>query len=131
MSTLEVPLGLRRWFVVHFIADLAFAVPLMLAPSWTLGLLGWGCVDSTSARLIAAALFAIGTESLLMRNASVDRFRTMLRLKCLWSGAALAALALSIAEGAPVFVWVILVIFGAFGALWQFYRVQLAQKPER
>jgi hypothetical protein len=131
MSTLEVPLGLRRWFVVHFIADLAFAIPLMLAPRWTLGLLGWGSVDAISARLVAAALFAIGTESWLMRNASVEQFRTMLRLKCLWSGAALAALALSIAAGAPVFVWVILVIFGAFSAVWQFYRVQLAEQPGR
>jgi hypothetical protein len=128
MNALEVPLGLRRWFVVHFLADLAFALPLMLAPSWTLGIMGWSSVDPIAARLVAAALFAIGTESWLMRNASVDRFRTMLRLKCLWSGAAIAALTLAIAEGAPAFVWVILVIFGAFSAVWQYYRVQLAER---
>ena len=36
-----VPPSLRRWFVVHFVADLIFAVPLVLAPGPTLRALGW------------------------------------------------------------------------------------------
>lgn len=128
MSATEVPPGLRRWFVAHFVADLTFALPLMVAPARTLGLFGWTSIDPVAARLVASALFAIGTESLLMRNASVDRFRTMLRLKCLWSGAALVALTLSLADDAPPLAWVLLAIFAVFSAVWNFYRVRLGDE---
>jgi hypothetical protein len=126
MEELRVPVGLRHWFVVHFAADLAFALPLMVAPEFVLGAFGWTTVDPVAARLVAAALFAIGTESLLMRDASAERFRTMLRLKCLWSGAAVVALGLSLARGAPPFTWAIAAIFVGFSAVWHYYRVVLA-----
>jgi len=54
-----VPSSLRTWFVVHSIADIAFALPLFLAPHWTLTLLGWHAVDPIATRLVAAALFGI------------------------------------------------------------------------
>src|SRR2546426_5283160 len=40
-----VPSSLRTWFVIHFLADVLFALPLFLAPRWTLSLLGWPAVD--------------------------------------------------------------------------------------
>jgi hypothetical protein len=127
MSLSEVPVGLRRWFVVHFVVDLAFALPLVAAPSRTLEAFGWVTVDPVAARLVGAALFAIGTESLLMRGAGVERYRTMLRLKCLWSGAALLGLALALLEGAPPFTWALLGIFAVFSVVWQYYRLALGK----
>ncbi len=121
----EVPASLRRWFVVHFWADLLFAVPLLVAPEALLRPLGWTAADPVSARLVAAALLGIGVQSLLGRNDGVEAYRAMLRLKCIWSGAALAGLLLSLAQGAPALTWVFVAIFAAFAALWNSYRVRL------
>jgi len=46
-----VPKTLRMLFVVHFLADIAFAVPLLFIPELFLSLLGWTVVDPFAARL--------------------------------------------------------------------------------
>jgi NADH:ubiquinone oxidoreductase subunit K len=46
-----------------------------------LTLLGFQTVDPVASRLVAAALFGIGIESLLVRRAPLDRFVSMLSLK--------------------------------------------------
>jgi hypothetical protein len=55
-----VPPSARTWFVIHFVADVLFAVPLFFFPETTLSLLGWTDVDPAATRLVAAALFGIG-----------------------------------------------------------------------
>jgi hypothetical protein len=127
----EVPRALRRWFVFHFVVDLAFAVPLFAVPDRILALFGWPVVDPVSARMVAAALFAIGTESLLMRDAGVEAFRTMLDLKCIWSAAALLGLGSSLFRGAPPFTWVLLLTFAAFAIVWNYYRLALKDRRPR
>jgi hypothetical protein len=123
-----VPSSLRSWFVVHFIADIAFAIPLLIAPAAFLSLFGWTHVDPVATRLVGAALVGIGGESLLGRNADLPTFRTMLRLKVLWSGTANVGLLLSILEGgAPWGTWLFLGIFLPFSALWIAYSVRLAK----
>ncbi len=52
----DVPLWLRRWFVVNFSVDLVVAVPLFVAPRAVLGLLGWIEVDPAMARVVACAV---------------------------------------------------------------------------
>lgn len=126
---MTVPTSLRRWFVVHFAVDLMFALPLFAMPEATLTLLGWTTVDPVATRMVAAALAGIGVESLLMRNGSVDAFRAMLGLKCIWSGVAIAGLSLSIVRGAPASTWALLLIFVAFGAIWNNYRRRLRTVP--
>src|SRR5216683_1878366 len=76
-----VPRSLRSWFVVHFWADILFAVPLFFAPRLFLGLLGWPAVDPIATRLVAAALFGIGIQSLLGRAEDAATFRALLNLK--------------------------------------------------
>jgi hypothetical protein len=120
-----VPRSLRRWFVLHFVADLVFAVPLLVAPVTLLRALGWTSVDPVTARMVGAALAGIGMESLLCRNDSIAVFRAMLRLKCVWSGAAILGLSFSIAQGAPGVVWIVLAVFVGFAAVWNYYRVKL------
>jgi ABC-type amino acid transport system permease subunit len=75
--------------------------------------------------MVAAALFAIGTESFLMRRSGAEAFRTMLDLKCLWSAAALVGLTVSLVRGAPLFTWVLLLTFAAFALVWNYYRLAL------
>jgi len=123
--TSEVPNSLRRWFVVHFAADIAFAVPLLLIPELLLPALGWTCVDPVLSRLVGAALMGIGMASLIERNASADTFRSMLNLKIVWATSAVFGIALGLARGGPPVNWSFLVIFAAFLGLWAYYRRRL------
>eukprot|EP01050_Picozoa_sp_SAG11_P011029 SAG11_NODE_1141_length_5707_cov_14.979315_6_plen_131_part_00 len=120
-----VPPSLRVWFVVHFFADMLFALPLFFAPVWTLQLLGWTMVDPAATRLVAAALFGIGIESLLGRNADVEAFRAMLNLKVIWASTATVGLGLSALQGSPPMTWGFFGIFLSFLCLWSFYRLRL------
>jgi hypothetical protein len=116
---------LRAWFAIHGWVDLAFAVPLFAAPRWFLGLLGWDTVDPVASRMVAAALAGIGIESWRMRRGGVPEFRAMLDLKLIWSGVAIAGLAVSLAGGAPPVAWGLLAVFAGFAARWASYRRRL------
>ncbi len=125
------PKSLRSWFVFHFVADVVFAVPLFLAPRAFLGLLGWPCVDPVTSRLVAAALFGIGIQSLLGRNGGLEEFRGMLSLKVIWSGFATLGLLWSVLEGGPTSGWLFVAIFAGFNGVWSFYRWKLRASPSR
>ena len=79
-----IPTSLRTWFVIHFVTDMLFAIPLLLAPVFTMTLFGWTTIDPATTRLVGAALLAIGIESYLGRNASAAVFEAMLNLKIIW-----------------------------------------------
>ena len=125
MTDPAVPDSLRRWFVVHFVADVLFAAPMIVAPEATLRMFGWTAVDPVTTRLVGAALVGIGVQSLLGRGEGVEVYRAMLSLKCLWSGAAVLGLSVSIAQGAPLMTWAFLAIFVAFAGVWNYYRLAL------
>lgn len=126
MKNQTVPRSLRYWFIVHFVADLLFALPLLFAPISFLSLLGWQTIDPLACRLVGAALVGIGVESYLGRNASLESFRTMLRLKILWSLAANFGIALSLYEGVvPQTAWLFQIIFGGFSLLWIYYKLRI------
>lgn len=118
-----IPKSLKNWFVFHFFVDILFAIPLMFFPEQFLGMLGWEQVDIVTARLVAAALFAIGIESWLARNASVESYKSMLQLKILWSAAAVVAIGISIWElqSQNIFLWGILGIFIVFHIVWGYW----------
>lgn len=124
-GTSTVPKALRGWFVLHFVADWLFALPLFFAPTQFLGALGWTEVDPATARLVAAALIGIGTQSLLGRHGSLDTYRAMLNLKILWSASATLGLAWSALEGGPVMLWGFVGVFAAFNAVWLYWRAAL------
>lgn len=122
----QISSGLRKWFVIHSIVDVIFAVPLMLAPVSTLQIFGWTAIDPLATRLVAAALVGIGVESYLGRNASAESFRTMLRLKILWSLAAICGIAATLWQGGvPPVAWIVLAVFMFFSTLWIYYRLRL------
>lgn len=124
----ETPGALRIWFIIHFVLDIAFAIPLLLFPEWLLGLFGWEQVDPLLVRLVGAALFAIGVESWLGRDQSVDSYRTMLRLKLLWSSSATIGILLAMLEGAPAAGWLFFAIFFGFFFVWAYWYRRLTSR---
>ncbi len=126
-----VPRSLRRWFIVHFIADVASALPLFIAPGPVLRWLGWTAVDPISTRLVAAALFGIGIESYLGRNASAESFRSMLNLKVIWAATATIGVLWSQLQGGPPAGWAVFGIFAVFCVIWVRYRLLLGRPQPR
>ncbi len=124
---MELPSSLRAWFVAHFVVDVVVAVPLLVSPTYVLGHLGWTAVDPVATRLVAAALLAIGLQSFFGRDDGVETYRAMLRLKIIWSMAAVAGVMAGIAEGAPPAAWAILAIFVAFLGVWSHHAIRLKQ----
>lgn len=125
---MSVPITLRRWFVIHFIADILFAIPMFFAPVKFFTLLGWQLVDPIATRMVAAALFGIGIESLLSRNSTRESFKTMLSLKIIWSSAAIIGLSLGLISGlfGSIAVGIsLLIIFVLFNALWTYWFIRL------
>jgi hypothetical protein len=124
---MEVPRTLRAWFVAHAAVDLIAAAVLLAAPELALGRLGWASVDPLWARLVGAALLAIGAQSFLGRDAGVEVYRSMLRLNILWSLGAAAALFVGIGAGAPPAAWAFLSIFIGFLGVWTHHAVRFRQ----
>ncbi len=125
-SKTDIPRSLKGWFIVHFIADTLFAVPLFIAPVFLLNLLNWQSIDPLMARMVAAALFGIGTESLLCIKLGKDAFIAMLNLKIIWSFAAITGFIIGLSQGLFGHIAVgisLLLIFTAFNILWIYWRL--------
>ena len=123
-----VPVALRMWFVIHFAIDIIVAFPLFLAPRLMLATFGWIEIDPFAARLAAAALFGIGLESVLGRNAGAQSFKGMLQLKLIWSAFATIGLAWSTLDGNlkyPIVGWLFAATFAAFHLLWWYWFLRL------
>jgi len=124
---MEVPRTLRAWFMAHALVDLAAGLPLLAAPALVLRRLGWTCVDPVSARLVGAALLAIGGQSFLGRDAGVEVYRAMLRLKLIWSFVAALSLFVGVGAGAPPAAWAFLSIFIGFAGVWSHHAIRFRQ----
>ena len=122
-----VPPALRIWFIIHFVMDMLFAIPLFFSPTHVLSLFGWTTIDPLAARLVASAFFAIGSSSFLVRNASPEVYRAMLDLKLIWSAIAMIGILISLWLGAPRFALAAFVIFLVFFLVWAFYRKRLSR----
>ncbi len=121
-----VPQSLRFWFVIHFVFDFIFGVPLLIAPIWFLTLFGFENPDPFTARLVGAALLGIGGESLLGWNGPIEAFRAMLNLKIIWSLAAIFGIILTlIFNDGPLMAYVVLLLFAVFSGMWMYYRFLL------
>ncbi|MCK5164412.1 MAG: hypothetical protein KAQ72_11875 [Desulfobacula sp.] len=126
----SVPIALKRWFIIHFAVDVLFAVPLFFFPVAFLTLLGWHSIDPFATRIVAAALFGIGIESFLGRNATAQTFKNMLNLKIIWSGATIAGVGLSILQDTyptAIAQWLLLGTFSGFHILWILWRIRIGR----
>jgi hypothetical protein len=124
---MEVSRTLRTWFIVHAAVDVVAAAALLAAPDAVLRRMGWACVDPVAARLVGAALLAIGAQSYFGRDAGVDVYRAMVRLKVIWSLAAAFSLFAAIGAGAPSAAWAFLSIFIVFAGVWVHHAIRFRQ----
>ncbi len=123
----NVPTTLRTWFVIHFVVDILFGIPLIFAPEWVLSLFGISIISTLTARLVGAALIAIGGMSFSARDESEDVYRILLDFKVFWSVGAMVAILLYIFEGGNPSAWVIFAMFLIFNVVWTCYRIKLNQ----
>lgn len=126
----RVPKALRTWFVIHFWADILFALPLFFAPVLFLTTFGWPQVDPLTTRLVACALFGIGIESLIGRNADAASFLAMLNLKVIWSATATVGIAWSMLTADPALPpigWAFFATFAGFHVIWLRFRLRLGR----
>jgi len=101
---------------------------LFFIPVAFLSFLGWQTIDPFATRIVAAALFGIGIESFLGRNASAQTFKNMLNLKIIWSGVTIAGIGLSIHQlSSPAHPgqWLLFATFIGFHLLWVFWRIRI------
>jgi hypothetical protein len=117
----KIPPALRTWFVIHFVVDMLFGIPLLLFPGLIMPWFGWTEIDPIMPRLVGAALLGIGGGSLLSRNASQEVFQGLLSLKIIWAAGAILGIGLGIASGGPSLAWIFLAIFGGFLFVWLYY----------
>lgn len=120
-----IPKSLRIWFIVHFVVDFLFAIPLFIVPIKVLTIFGFEDTNVLFARLVAAALFGIGGASFLVREQNADSYNALLSVKVIWSIAAIVALVLSLIEGWSVYVLIILIVFIIFSITWIYYKSRL------
>src|SRR5262249_37028505 len=124
---MDVPPTLRTWFVAHAAVSLLAAAPLLAAPELALHRLGWAAVDPIVAGLAGAALLAIGGQSMIVRKAGPEAYRTMLGLLVIWSLAAALGLFVGIGAGAPPAAWALLSIFILFAGVWVHHAIRFRQ----
>jgi len=120
-----VPKSLKTWFVIHFLLDIIFGLPLLLIPTTTANLLGFEIIQTLPLRLVGAALIGIGSTSIIKKGANIDSYKSLLTLKIIWSLSAIIGILLSISENAPLTFWAVLVTFVVFNIIWVYYYLRM------
>ncbi len=110
----HVPKALRIWFLIHAGIDIMIALPLFFIPNLFLEWLGWELIDPMATRIVSAAFFAIGSISYLARNEQVDTYRSLVRLKLIWSIIAPIGMVISLIVDPTNYGWIVFVFLGIF-----------------
>ena len=113
---------LRIWFLVHFVVDIIFAIPLIFFPVWFLNLLMLPVDETVTARLVGAALIGIGGASFFAHKKSWETYDILLTLKILWSVSAIFALLISFFVTMNPAIWLLIIIFGGFLGIWIYFK---------
>ncbi len=121
----KIPRALQVWFVIHFVVDILFGIPLLLFPQWTLQLVGIAESQFLTARLVGAALIGIGTVSLVMRNSSKESYNALLTLKIIWAITAIIGLLLSYFIDKITIALLFFIVFLVFLVIWIYYKRNL------
>jgi hypothetical protein len=127
----KIPNSVRVWFLIHFLVDIFFAVPLIFAPIWFMSVFGLEVTETLSIRLVGAALAGIGGVSFWSHGADFSAFQSLLRLKILWSLSALLAIGLYIFNGGHGVAWLFFTIFLLFSVIWNYYYIVHFQQKNR
>lgn len=121
--------NLKNWFIAHFIIDFIFAIPLIFIPQITLTIIGLDASGNLlTAKIVGCALIAIGGNSFLMRNSSIETYQSMLKLKLLWSGSIIFSILLSFNELKTETFIFLLSTFTIFFFVWLYYFKKLKKE---
>lgn len=118
----KVPKYLRVWFLIHFVVDVIFAIPLIFFPVWFLSSFAFPADEAVMARLVGAALIGIGGASLFANKKGWETYDILLTLKILWSVSAIVALMISFFLTMNPVLWLLIIIFGGFSGIWTYYK---------
>ncbi len=127
MKKSVLPVYLKYWFIIHFIIDILFAIPLMFFPLKFLSFLGFSIIDPITSRLVAAALIGIGSVSFISRNKSIESYKSLLNFKIIWSSSAIFGILISLNRNTPRFLFFVLGIFALFSCIWIYYKIRLSK----
>ncbi|MBU0460815.1 MAG: hypothetical protein KJ597_04970 [Nanoarchaeota archaeon] len=119
---MKVTPGLKRWFFIHFIADLLIALPLIFLTARTLVFFGFLPENLVLARILGAGLLGIGGASLFTRGKK--QYEIMLILKMVWSVSAIIILIWGILETGNYWLWLFVAMFVAFLSAWIYYETR-------
>lgn len=120
----KVQKSLRRWFIIHFITDFIFGMPLLFTPNYFLSFFGYQ-IEPLTTRLVGAALIGMGWKSFLIRNNSLEQFQALPTLKIIWSLSAIVGIILTLTEHILKFTYIILLIFALFSTIWIDHKIKL------
>lgn len=121
-----IPKSLRTWFLIHFVLDYLFGIPLLFFPEYFLLFCNLPPVtDLLSLRLVGAALLGIGGISLLSNKAGFETYNSLLNLKIIWSVSALIGILIAMNQGYPSKGWLFFFIFLVFSLIWIYYKLRI------
>jgi hypothetical protein len=114
-----VPKSLKYTFLVHTIAALLFALGFLFAPDTVAKLFGYTAFEPPLPRMYGGVLLAVSLSSWLSYRASEPQLVkiTAAMEVCLTIVAALVALYTILFESAPAMMWIGVVFFAVFAAL--------------
>jgi len=118
--------SLRYTFLVHAVVAVLFGLPLLIIPGRWLQLLGWAPIDPIMARLVGAALLALGWGSFRGWRAAVrSDVEILLQVEAVFTVlSALAILRHLVGGSWPWYVWTMFLIFVIFAAAWIYHLLR-------
>ena len=119
-----VPKSLRIWFLIYFAISISFGISLIAFPRVMMNFFNF-YGPTALARMVGAALFAIGGISLLSCKEKKESYNTILTFNIIWSIAAITALLCSIFSGETIKLWFAVGTFFIFFLIWVYYKSKL------
>jgi len=126
--------ALKILFLVHALVALGAGLPLLIAPGRLLTWVGWAPIDPIAARLLGAALLALGWGSLRgwqalrydSEHAAGQRdVRLLLQLEAAFTALAAVGLGRHLLVGRwPLLPWLLFAVLLAFTLAWAFFLVR-------
>ena len=117
--------GLKTTFLIHAPVSLLFGIVFYFVPGIWADLVNWTPYDENITRLLGAAVLAIGVMSWLAYRADTwEEVRIPVQFEIVFTvSGALIGLYAYFVSGAPLFIWVPIIVMVVFGVLWiYFYR---------
>jgi hypothetical protein len=117
--------GLKTTFLVHAIVSIAFGIAFFFVPKTYESITNWNPIDPAIARTLGALLLALAVSSWMGYNAtSWLEVRIVVMQEIVFTAlGTLASLYEYFGPGAPVMIWLNILVMGIFCVLWiYFYR---------